>query len=99
VITFSLSLADDAANSLTELQQDVSKKRILKDVLKALELMKCNLRHPSLNTHEYHSFKGPAGQKVFESYAQQKTAGAYRIFWCYGPNKSEITILLIIPHP
>jgi hypothetical protein len=98
-MNFELILADDAADSLAALQADTSKKRILKDVVKTLGLMEKNLRHPSLNTHEYHSVKGPKGEKVFESYAQQKTAGAYRIFWCYGPNKGEITILLIIPHP
>ena len=96
---FKLHLATDAAEALTQLHFDASNKRILKDVLKTLELMKSNLRHPSLNTHEYYNFKGPKGEKVFESYAQQKTAGAYRIFWCYGPNKGEITILLIIPYP
>ena len=99
MITFELILADDAAKSLAELKVDTSKKRILKDVLKALELMEINLRHPSLNTHEYHNFKGSKGGKVFESYAQKKTARAYRIFWCYGTEKGEIIILLIIPHP
>ena len=96
---FKLRLDDDAAITLKELELDYSKKRILKDVLKTLEFMKTNLRHPSLNTHEYHRLKGQNGEKVFESYAQQKTPGAYRIFWHYGPNKGWITIRLIIPHP
>ena len=48
---FKLRLADDAANSLAALKTDTSNARILKDVVKALELMKTNLRHPSLNTH------------------------------------------------
>ncbi len=61
--------------------------------------MEVNLRHPSLNTHEYHNLKGPADEKIFESYAQQNTPGAYRIFWHYGPGKSIISILAIIPHP
>ena len=61
--------------------------------------MKTNLRHPSLNTHEYYSLKGPRGEKVFETYAQQKTAGAYRIFWYYGPGKGAISIVAILPHP
>lgn len=39
------------------------------------------------------------GGDVFESYAQNKTPGAYRIFWTYGPSKAEITILAITPHP
>src|ERR1035441_10403608 len=58
-------------------------------------------RHPSLNTHEFtglhHPFD-PRG-KVFEAYAQNNTPGAYRIFWCYGPDKRDITIIAITPHP
>lgn len=53
---------------------------MLKDVLRTLAYMETNLRHPSLNTHEFQSFKGPNAEKVFESYAQQSTPGAYRIF-------------------
>lgn len=61
--------------------------------------MQVNLRHLSLNTHEYHSFQGKNGEKVFEAYAQQRTPGAYRIFWHYGPLKNELTIIAILPHP
>jgi hypothetical protein len=61
--------------------------------------METNLKHPSLQTHEYVSLKGPKGQKVFEAYAEQNTPAAYRIFWCYGPGRGELTILSITPHP
>lgn len=98
-MSFSLLYTAKAENQLFALKNDHSKHRILKDVIKALRYMETNLRHPSLNTHEYHSLKCPHGEKVFESYAQQKTAGAYRIFWCYGPGKNVISILAIIPHP
>lgn len=47
--------------------------------------METNLRHPSLNTHKYDTLNGPNGEDVFESYAQNKTPGAYRVFWHYGP--------------
>jgi len=39
-----------------------------------------------------------AGAKVFEVYVQNRTPGAYRLFWCYGPEKREITIIAITPH-
>ena len=84
---------------LTNLENDPSKKRILKDVRKALAYMETNLRHPSLNTHEYHSVSGPKGEKIFESYAQQNTPGAYRIFWYYGPDQGIISVIAITPHP
>jgi hypothetical protein len=88
-----------ADSHLKELERDSSKKNILKAVLKTLALMEYNLRHPSLNTHEFTSLCGPNGEKVFEAYAQQKTPGAYRIFWYYGPAQQQITIVAIVPHP
>ena len=30
---------------------------------------------------------------------QNRTPGALRIFWCYGPKQGEITIFAITPHP
>ncbi|PJD95499.1 MAG: hypothetical protein CK425_08255 [Parachlamydia sp.] len=61
--------------------------------------METNLKHPSLNTHKFDQIESPFGGDVFESYAQNKTPGAYRIFWSYGPNKAETTILAITSHP
>jgi len=52
-----------------------------------------------LQTHIYHSLQGPSGEKIFKVYAEQSTSAAYRIFFYYGPCKSEITIFAIIPHP
>lgn len=68
---------------------------------KATRALAADPRHQSLNTHEYDSLRHPYDPKgkVFEAYAQNKTPGAYRIFWCYGPGKGEITILAITPHP
>ena len=37
-------------------------------------------------------------QKVFEAYAQNQTPDAYRVFWCYGPEKRQITLVAIAPH-
>jgi hypothetical protein len=74
---------------------------VFKQVHKALGFLASDPRHPSLNIHKYGSVTDPSGRKreVFEAYAQNKTPGAYRIFWCYGPGKGEITILAITPHP
>ena len=38
-------------------------------------------------------------EKVFEAYAQNRTPGAYRVFWCYGPQQGQIIIVAITPHP
>ena len=97
--TFKLDFSSEADAHLDTLEFEKSKKAQLKAVRKTLGLMEKNLRHPSLNTHEFTSLRGPNGEKVFESYAQNKTPGAYRIFWYYGPVKGVITVAAIIPHP
>jgi len=94
-----LNLNSHALENLEQLKNDHAKNRTLKDVVKTLNLMHENLRHPSLNTHAYKGLNGPNGEKVFEAYAQQKTSDAYRIFWCYGPKEQAITIIAIVPHP
>ena len=94
-----LKFSDEASEDLSNLENDPSKKRILKDVRKTLGFMETNLRHPSLNTHEFTSLSGPNGEKVFEAYAQQNTPGAYRVFWYYGPGKKILTIIGITAHP
>ena len=74
---------------------------LYKQVAKCIALLRENPRHPGLNTHAYLSLEnpyGPAG-KVFEAYAQHRTPNAYRVFWCYGPAKGDITILAITGHP
>jgi hypothetical protein len=74
---------------------------LFKQVAKTIKLLSNNPRHPNLNTHEYDSIENPFDKqkKVFEAYAQNKTPGAYRVFWCYGPDKKQITIIAITPHP
>jgi hypothetical protein len=96
-MTFCLKFTGEAAKALTELAIADPKKH--KKVLKTLGLMQVNLRHPGLNTHKYDSLEGPDGAEVFEAYVENRTPGAYRVFWCYGPERDELTILAITPHP
>src|SRR5438067_1959578 len=74
---------------------------LFKQVHKCIQQLAGDPRHPGLRTYQYHSFKHPydEDQKVFEAYAQNRTPGAYRLFWCYGPGKNQITIIAITPHP
>jgi hypothetical protein len=96
---FFIDYSDLADEQLHSLINDPSKRTVAKAVVKSLKYMSINIRHPSLNTHKFDDMKGPKGEEVFESYAQNNTPGAYRIFWYYGPGKSIITILAITPHP
>jgi len=74
---------------------------LFKQVAKAVQQLADNPRHPSLKTHEYESLSHPFDPdgKVFEAHAQNKTPGAYRIFWCYGPSKGDIAVIAITSHP
>ncbi len=98
-MTFELLFTDQADADLDSLEADSSLSKRLKAVKKALGLLETNPRHPGLNTHKFSSVKGPNGEEVFEAYAENKTPAAWRIFWYYGPDKKQITILAITPHP
>ena len=88
------------------LEKSPSNAALIEQVRKALGYLEIDPHHPSLHTHEFTSLSGPTGEKVFEAYAQNKTPGAYRIFWRYGPDETKgrkrvpiITILAITRHP
>lgn len=90
-----IELSAPATQQYDALAADPARAAIYGQVTKALAIMEVNLRAKSLQTHEYQSMKGPAGQKVWESYAGMN----WRIFWHYGPDPSALTILAITPHP
>lgn len=105
VSTFN-QLMDAAATSLANRQKSKKSKAskaegLFKQLEKCVRLLLDNPKHPGLKTHEYDSIPHPYDEngKVFEAYVQNRTPGAYRLFWCYGPGKGEITIIAITPHP
>jgi hypothetical protein len=98
-MAYQLKFSHQASKDLDELIENPSLKKHLKSVRKTLGHLELNPRHPSLHTHKYHSIQGPSGEMVFESYAENNSPGAYRIFWLYGPDTKSITIIAITPHP
>jgi len=98
-MSFTLKFTQEADRNLSTLENDKGLAKRLKSVQKALGYLELNPRHPSLNTHKFSSLVSPNGEDVFEAYAENNTPAAYRIFWHYGPNKNEITIIAITPHP
>jgi len=96
---FFLSFTPTAKANLEELKESAHLEKRFKAVSKALKFLQEDPRHPSLQTHEFFSFKGPRGEKVFEAYAEQDTSAAYRIFFFYGQQRGEIVIVAITPHP
>ena len=98
-MSFTLKFTSQAEADLKSLEDDNSLLKRLKAVRKALGYLETNPRHPGLGTHKYESLSGPRGEDIFEAYAENKTPAADRIFWFYGPEKKEITIIAITPHP
>ena len=66
---------------------------------KTFNYLSIDPRVPSLNTHEIKELSKLYGIKIWQSYLENNTPSAGRIFWTYGPDKNDITILAIEPHP
>lgn len=96
---FTIKFTVEAEQQLMYLKTTKGLRAQFKAAGNAIAYMNVNLRNPSLNTHKFDGIKSPFDGDVFESYAQNKTPEAYRIFWAYGSNKSEIMMLAITPHP
>lgn len=97
-----LELAVARSQQMKGKKRGKSKQEVLfLKVEKTIRLLSENPRHPGFQTREYDSIKNPFDpkQKVFEAYVQNQTPGADRVFWCYGPEKEQITIISITTHP
>lgn len=93
---FRLEFTKRAKTDLKRLDSDLQKK---KRVQRCLGLLETNPRHPGLQSHKFASIKGENGEDVFESYVENRTPAAWRVFWHYGPGNDQITIVAITPHP
>ena len=72
--------------------------KLHKKVGKALYLLSNDPRHPGL-AHEISALSKRYGMKVWESYLENNTPAAGRIFWVYGPGRGDITVIGLEPHP
>src|SRR5438105_4599091 len=80
-------------------QLDKEEQKLYRKLVKALAYLRENPRHNSLASHEIDALSRKCGFRVFQSYLENKTPAAGRMFWAYGPDKGDITILGIEPHP
>ena len=65
----------------------------------ALKKLAMDPFYPSLKSHEIEPLSKRYGIKVWQSYLENKKSGARRMFWVYGPDKNEIAIIGLEPHP
>lgn len=94
---FKLDFAVAASEQLADLESRQPKKH--KKVLKCLGLLETNPKYPGLNSHRYEDYDDVYGEKIWESYVENNTPGAYRVFWHYGLEDGKITVVAITPHP
>ena len=80
-------------------QLNREEQRQFKQLVKALQFLSANPRHPGLQSHEIDDLSRRYGIKVWQSYLENHTPAAGRLFWVYGPARGEITIIGIEPHP
>lgn len=72
---------------------------LYRKIRKALQYLEENPRHPGLKSHEIEVLTAKYGVRIWESYLENRKAGARRLFWIYGPETREITIVGIEKHP
>lgn len=73
--------------------------KLYKKLGKAMALLANDPKHPGLHSHEIDALSRRYGVKVWQSYLENKTSGAGRLYWVYGPEKNEITVIGVEPHP
>jgi len=96
---YRLKFTREAAAVLDDLASKAQYAVKLKRVRKALGQLELNPRYPALNSHKYESLRGTNGEDVWDSYVENNTPSAWRIFWHYGPEEDTLTVVTIGPHP
>ena len=66
---------------------------------KAMRLLSQDPSYPSLHTHDIEPLTKGYGVKVWQSYLENNTSRAMRMYWVYGPDRQDITIIGLEPHP
>ena len=66
---------------------------------KAMRLLSQDPSYPSLHTHDIEPLTKRYGFKVWQSYLENNTSRAMRMYWVYGPDRQDITIIGLEPHP
>jgi hypothetical protein len=105
VAAFKLRFSPAAKATLKALEDGTSGDRAkLKKIRRALARLEQDPRYPGLHSHQYESFPVDIDTKVWDSYVENHTPSAWRIFWHYGPDEPQaelpvITVLAITPHP
>lgn len=99
-MSFYIKYEDQANKTIEELKSGKKSDLVkYKKVIKAITLLASDPAYPSLKSHVYHDTEkkySDGKEKIFTSYIENGTPGAWRILWKYGPNEGEIEIITIL---
>ncbi len=93
------ALWNDLSTRKLEARLDKPEQKLFKKLVKALGFLSQDPRHPGLASHEIEDLTRKHGIKIFQSYLENNTPAAGRLFWAYGPDRGDITVLAIEAHP
>ena len=74
-------------------------KQLYKKWGESLKKLSINPMYPGLHSHEIEELSRRYGIRVWQSYLENKKSKAMRMYWIYGPEKEDITVIGLEPHP
>jgi hypothetical protein len=93
----SIVLAARVRATIADLERSDPKR--LTKVKKCLVRLGDDPRYRGLATHRYQSLDDTFGEKIWESYVENRMPAAWRIWWFFGPEGNVITAVDLGPHP
>ena len=93
------ALWDDLRSKMKTGKATKDEEQLYKQLGKAMKLLSLDPRYPGLQSHEISQLTARYGLKVWESYLENNTPKAGRIFWVNGPDTGDITVIGVEPHP
>jgi len=88
--------AFDAALAAIERDDPLKYRKVLKTVRL---LRDQGPSYPGLQAHRYLSLAGPRSEPLWEVCVENRTPGAWRLWWGCGPGADAITLVMVGPHP
>lgn len=93
-------LTDSVVGTIARLQHGKRADAVkAKKVARTIEQLAVDPRHPGLRSHRYVGMDDVFGAPIWESYVENRTPSAWRIWWFFGPGAEEITVVDLGPHP
>jgi hypothetical protein len=72
-----------------------------KKVIRCLAKLAADPSYPGLASHRYDTIRNfsVSQEAIWESYVENAAPSAWRVWWYYGPEDGQITVVDLGPHP